>query len=47
MYSKFMNILNHTLDKHIPIKVVTIGPLDKVFMNSTIRMLMRKRNTVH
>ena len=42
-----MNILNYTIDKHITKKVDTIRPRDKVFMNSTIRMLMSKGNRVH
>lgn len=47
IYSKFTKILNSTVDKHVPKKVVTIRPRDKVFMNSTIRILMRKRNRIH
>lgn len=47
IYSKFTNVLNSTVDKYVPKKVVTIRPRDKVLMNSTIRILMRKRNRIH
>lgn len=47
IYSKFTNVLNSTVDKHVPKKVATVRPRDKVFMNSTIRILMRKRNRIH
>lgn len=34
IYSRLTNILNSTLNKHVPKKVVTRRPRDKVFMNS-------------
>lgn len=46
-YSNFTNTFKTIVDKHVPKKIVTIRPRDKVFMNSTIRVLMRKRNRIH
>ena len=47
IYSKSMDVLTTTINKHIPKKVVTIRPRDKVLMNRTIRILMRQRNRIH
>lgn len=47
IHSKFTNFLNSTVDKHVSKKVVTIRQRDRVFINSTIRILMRKRNRIH
>ena len=47
VYSAFMQITNECINRHIPTKVVTIRPKDKVFMTNTIRRLMRKRNRTH
>ena len=47
IYSKSMDVLTTTINKHIPKKVVTIRPRDKVFMNRAIRILMRQRNRIH
>ena len=38
---------NLCLNKHIPMKNITVHSKDKVFMNNTIRKLMRKRNRLH
>lgn len=47
IYSNFVSTLNNCIDKHIPKKTITVRPRDKVFMNGTIRQLMRKRNRTH
>ena len=47
IYNSFLNKLNTCLDKHIPLKNITVRPKDKAFMNNSIRKLMRKRNRLH
>jgi hypothetical protein len=46
VYSIFQNT-NECINCHIPTKLVTIRPKDKVFMTNTIRRLMRKRIRIH
>lgn len=47
IYNSSLNKHNLCLNKHIPMKNITVRPKDKVFMNNTIRKLMRKRNRLH
>lgn len=46
MYSNFVSTLNNCIDKHFPKKkTITVRP--RVFINGTIRQLMRKRNRIY
>ena len=47
MYSNFLNIYTHNVNRFIPTKEVTIRPSDKPFMNNAIRRKMRQRNIIH
>ena len=47
IYNSSLNKHNLCLNKHIPMKNITVRSKDKVFMNNTIRKLMRKRNRLH
>ena len=47
IYAKFLLTTKSCINKHIPTKIITVRPKDKIFMNNTIRHFMRKRNRIH
>ena len=49
IFLNFVSSLNNCIDNHIPKqnKNIAIRPRGKVYMNNSIRKLMRKRNRAH
>lgn len=47
IYLNFINIFKIIVDKYVFKKIVIIRLWDKVFMNSIIRVLMRKCNCIY
>ena len=46
-YNDFLHTVHQVLDRHIPEKVITVMPKDKLFMNKHMRLKVRQRNRIH